>query len=414
MPPPHTHTHPPPHRTNFNRRPSVSDLELTRTTHPRPAHFCSLVASPALVKDNRCMPGNPDTTTCVNFTGGSTFPRRLSLGGVTVSPATPGALAGAAFSAEMHIATAEVIANITSSTQSLSIRVVLDPHANVAITTITAVPPLPVTIVTWVYPLAELESDQPCSSSDDPSKPSCLDGTVRSGVGLDGTTGWALRQPLGKSSSKPISVAIVTSIVDAAGTGKILLTKPENNVGGTCAAAAGGAASDASASCSGVAGPSGLKVATVVRSNLDVCRDHPPNSQAGIKSATDAGSTNAFDARITSVIKRALAPCTADPVADAIDRVGKLRAPGAAAAISAANARFWARFWGDTWIEMPGQGDAAVLTQRYYYAHMYLIGSASRGDSVPPGIWGPWVHSDSPGWAGDYTLGEDLDSFPGR
>ena len=396
----------------------------THVTHHPPRTSLSLVACSALVKDNRCMPGNPDTTTCVNFTGGSTFPRRLSLGGVTVSPATPGSLAGAsAFSAEMHIATAEVIANLTSSTQSLSIRVVLDPHDNVAITTITAVPPLPVTIVTWVYPLAELESDQPCSGSDDPSKPSCLDGTVRSGVGLGGTAGWALRQPLGKSSSKPISVAIVTSIVDAAGIMLPAKPKPGNNVGWTCAAAAGGATSDASASCSGVAGPSGLKVATVVRSNLDVCRDHHHHhhSQAGMKSATDAGSTStgstdqhAFDARITSVIKRALVPCTADPVADAIDRVGKLRALGAAAAISAANARFWARFWGDTWIEMPGKSDAAELTQRYYYAHMYLIASASRGDSVPPGIWGPWVHSDSPGWAGDYTLGKDLDSLPGR
>ena len=45
---------------------------------------------------------------CVHSVIDATFPRRLGLGGLTVSPSNHSTLAGASFSAEMHIATAEV------------------------------------------------------------------------------------------------------------------------------------------------------------------------------------------------------------------------------------------------------------------------------------------------------------------
>ena len=83
---------------------------------------------------------------CVEFQSDTTFPRRLGLGGLTISPTNISILAGATFTAEMHIATAEVRASLTSPVTGacLSVHVVLDPDENIALATITSTPTMEV------------------------------------------------------------------------------------------------------------------------------------------------------------------------------------------------------------------------------------------------------------------------------
>jgi len=111
-----------------------------------------------------------DKPGCVSFDSDTTFPRRLGLGGLTIAPKNATALAGAAFSAEMHIATAEVTARLTSATASLSVHVVLAPHENIALTTVKADPPMEVAVTSWALPL-DAGMKQPCEPTDDPSVP---------------------------------------------------------------------------------------------------------------------------------------------------------------------------------------------------------------------------------------------------
>jgi hypothetical protein len=300
---------------------------------------------------NRCMLGYNQSAKpgCVNFESDTTFPRRLGLGGLTFAPTNATILAGATFSAEMHIAVAEVRARLASPTASLTVHVVLAPDENIALTTVTAEPPMEVTVTSWARPLGA-DLPQPCHPSDDPSVPGCLDGSVNAGVSGEAVF-WSQRQPLGKSSSKPISIAMANVITGAASQKCTQTT-------------------ESAAACVVHVGASPLQVTTVVKSNLDLC---PGHDQPG--SACDIDPLNASVSRATS-------------------------ASTSTAAIEAANQQWWAAFWNASYVELPG--DARL--ERFYYAHSYLIGSASREGKVAAGLWGPWVHMDSPGWAGDYTL----------
>lgn len=67
-----------------------------------------------------------------------------------------------------------------------------------------------ISVSSWVLPL-DSDLKQPCSPTDDPSIPGCLDGEV--GAGLNGTTFWSLRKPLGDSSSKPITIAMASALL---------------------------------------------------------------------------------------------------------------------------------------------------------------------------------------------------------
>ena len=68
-------------------------------------------------------------------------------------------------------------------------------------------------------------------------------------------------------------------------------------------------------------------------------------------------------------------------------------------ALRQAHADWWAGFWGKCLVEL----DDSVLEQRYYLSH-YVMASCSRDPQFPPGIFGTWVTTDSPSWAGDYHL----------
>ena len=71
--------------------------------------------------------------------------------------------------------------------------------------------------------------------------------------------------------------------------------------------------------------------------------------------------------------------------------------------LSASNKAWWRRFWLRSYIHL---GDPI---QRYWYNHLYLVGSAARsgndnGSGKAPGHWGPWNRADDMKWFGNMGM----------
>jgi hypothetical protein len=67
---------------------------------------------------------------------------------------------------------------------------------------------------------------------------------------------------------------------------------------------------------------------------------------------------------------------------------------------------WWADFWSQSSVSFPTD----ALLEQYWYGAQYVLGCAASVDAsvVSPGLYGPWVSVDDPGWHGDYTLGTPL------
>jgi hypothetical protein len=63
------------------------------------------------------------------------------------------------------------------------------------------------------------------------------------------------------------------------------------------------------------------------------------------------------------------------------------------------HAAWWRAYWDRSSVEL----DDPVIEQRYYLSN-YVMASASRNRGFPPSIFGLWVTTDTPAWAGDYHL----------
>ena len=60
---------------------------------------------------------------------------------------------------------------------------------------------------------------------------------------------------------------------------------------------------------------------------------------------------------------------------------------------------WWNSFWSLSSINIDDE-----LLMKYYYQSQYLFACASREGKFAPGLWGPFITSDDPAWAGDYHL----------
>jgi hypothetical protein len=286
------------------------------------------------------------------FTGDTAMPRRLGLGKITL--ASP-QLANASFTAEQHLATGTVNATLqmAGGGLSLTVRAYLKPDENVLVAEVNAsgAAIVDLTVTSSVLALAAINSHQ-----GSPKEPP-MDGRVGSGVGHVNGVIYSERQPLGLSSPKPIAVAVATSLSD-----------PTLACSSTPPTASPRSTYDGVASCAGKL-PLGkpLTVTTVVLTNWDLCK-------------TPAGC--------------------AEPLPAALARAAALRNATTVSDIAAANAKWWSTFWTDSWVSIPDD----LLLERYYYSTSYMIASASRRGSMAAGLWGPWVHSDRPGWQGDFTI----------
>lgn len=92
----------------------------------------------------------------------------------------------------------------------------------------------------------------------------------------------------------------------------------------------------------------------------------------------------------------------ASPLAPAQAAARGMTAAGAAK-LSAHNKAWWKEFWLRSYIRL---GDDI---QRYWYNHLYLIGSAARsgtdnGPGKAPGHWGPWNRADDMKWFGNLGM----------
>jgi len=67
--------------------------------------------------------------------------------------------------------------------------------------------------------------------------------------------------------------------------------------------------------------------------------------------------------------------------------------------IRSAHIKWWRKFWSKSFIEI---GDP--LLEKFYYGSLYIMASCSRNKDFPPGLFGNWITTDSPAWAGDYHL----------
>ncbi len=60
---------------------------------------------------------------------------------------------------------------------------------------------------------------------------------------------------------------------------------------------------------------------------------------------------------------------------------------------------WWSDFWAQSFIEI---GDP--LIEKFWYGSQYILACCSRNENFPPGLWGNWITTDEPAWAGDYHL----------
>ncbi|MFE2728574.1 hypothetical protein [Kitasatospora sp. NPDC059327] len=79
--------------------------------------------------------------------------------------------------------------------------------------------------------------------------------------------------------------------------------------------------------------------------------------------------------------------------------------PARVATLDAARQDWWKNYWLRSHVEVfqPDGGEDLTL-MRYYYGSLYALGAASRAGSVAPGLYGPWITTDTPLWHGDYHL----------
>jgi hypothetical protein len=179
-----------------------------------------------------------------------------------------------------------------------------------------------------------------------------MDGAVDAGGSSINSSNWAVRQPLGLSSPRPVEVAVATQLIQPPSSSSCSAVDPT------------------SARCSAhVPAEASLTIVTAVVTNWDLCN-------------TPAGCADPL------------------PVARAVAATFQANST-ALADVSAANTAWWSAFWAQSWMTLPHE----PLLEAYYYSQSYMIGSASRSTNFAVGLWGPWVHQDSMYCAGcDFTM----------
>jgi hypothetical protein len=284
------------------------------------------------------------------------FPRRLAAGGLTLQS---DALNHSNFSAALDIGGARANATLATTAASLSVGLFLAEDANTLVVEVTTHGTLGVlNISTWVDPLAQV-----CQRDFHKGVVLCeaLDGAVHSGSGVADAAAsvacssiYASRQPLSAAHSpQPVVAAIATSIPSVDG-------------------AACGAASATAASWVGRP-PLAFSLLTSVVTRLDLCGSN----------ASSAG-------------------CTVDPLPVAAAKAARHSTASPAqqqaqvAILRTSHDQFWEALWSNSSLSLPTE----PATEAFWYTAQWLLASASRPDKVAPGLWGPWVHTDSPGWEG--------------
>jgi hypothetical protein len=73
--------------------------------------------------------------------------------------------------------------------------------------------------------------------------------------------------------------------------------------------------------------------------------------------------------------------------------------------LRAAHRDWWKQFWLQSFV----QSNDATLNA-YYYGALYALACASRGQNVPPSMWGLYITSDYSGWGGRYWMNYNFEA----
>ncbi len=289
--------------------------------------------------------------------GDQVGPRRLGVGGITISAPE---IAGGNFSAVLDMARAEARVRLGS----MSLRVLLGErtpftpsayptgqNGSSILVEINTNNPVTLNITAWSLGLGTVcgrkvphPHTTPCST---------MDGTSHAGATVEGGA-WTQRTPF-IFNAKPVSVATATTLVrDVASSQPNCTVNPIGSHSASCIYQA-------------VSGSAALLAQVVT--NHDMCQ-------------TFAGCSNPLPAA-----QHATAEFAAQNLSTAV------------ATVQRSHDSFWVEFWQRTTISL---GDTMV--QNLWVSLQFLAGSSSRADTVAPGLFGPWVFSDTPPWSGDYTL----------
>jgi len=75
------------------------------------------------------------------------------------------------------------------------------------------------------------------------------------------------------------------------------------------------------------------------------------------------------------------------------------------AGLKAAHDKWWNDFWNLSHVSF-----ADPMLEKYYYLSQYIFASSCRDGKFAPGLFGPFITTDSPAWAGDYHLNYNYQS----
>ncbi|WP_314591857.1 glycosyl hydrolase family 95 catalytic domain-containing protein [Paenibacillus terrigena] len=87
-----------------------------------------------------------------------------------------------------------------------------------------------------------------------------------------------------------------------------------------------------------------------------------------------------------------------DYVQESIGRVGLID-ESRVGSLRSEHENWWSQFWAKSSIEI---GDE--LLEKFWYGSHYIMACCSRNKSFAPGLFGSWITTDNPAWAGDYHL----------
>ena len=88
-----------------------------------------------------------------------------------------------------------------------------------------------------------------------------------------------------------------------------------------------------------------------------------------------------------------------DPLRAAYGVAARARDAGTREALWCEHTGWWHEFWAKSLVEVD---DPDIM--RHYYLSNYVLGSCCRDPLFPPPIFGTWITTDTPAWAGDYHL----------
>jgi hypothetical protein len=129
--------------------------------------------------------------------------------------------------------------------------------------------------------------------------------------------------------------------------------------------------------------------------------DIPTEAACAVRLRNASGTTFTLDPGVPVALVAAMASAFKcdDPLAEAKRLCGSGCSGDRLKRLWKTHCAWWHMFWAKSFVDI---GDQDIM--RHYYLSNYVMASCSRDPEFPPPIFGTWITTDRPGWAGDYHL----------